>query len=156
MRAALGVLCLQCVLLTGTTRASPVQGVPIVRRTAVVPAAKPPVTPGDAQPGTVPQPLSPQDLLFASPTTLDHIGRVVASVMIDGKGPYRFIIDTGANHSTISPQLATALGLRPSLQLAMHVTGVTGSEDVATVPIEKLQAGALVISDSRFRYSMRL
>ena len=157
MRAALGIFCLQCVLLAGSTRASPVQGVPavspgaVVPPSAVVPAANPPVMPGAARPGAaVPQPLSPQDLLFASPTTLDHIGRVVASVMIDGKGPFRFIIDTGANHSTISPQLATALGLRPSLQLAMRVTGVTGSADVATVPIERLQAGDLVISDSRF------
>ena len=96
------------------------------------------------------QPPSPQDLLLASPTTIDHIGRVVASVMIDGKGPFRFIIDTGANRCTISPQLAAILGLRPSLRLAMHVTGVTGSANVASVPIEKLQAGDLVISDTRF------
>ena len=46
------------------------------------------------------------DLLFASPTTRDHIGRVVVPVTLNGQGPFRFIVDTGANHSTISPQLA--------------------------------------------------
>jgi predicted aspartyl protease len=96
------------------------------------------------------QPLSPQDLLFACPTTLDHIGRVVASVMVDGKGPFRFIIDTGANHSTVSPQLAAILGLDASVRQSMHVIGVTGSADVESVPIERLQAGDLVISDTRF------
>jgi predicted aspartyl protease len=151
MRAALGIsLCLQCVLLMSTGRASAVQALPAAP-TAVVPAVKAPVASEAGKPASdTPQALAPQDLLFASPTTLDHIGRVVTSVMIDGKGPFRFIIDTGANHCTISPQLAGALGLHPSLQLAMHVTGVTGSADVATVPIEKLQAGDLVIAGSRF------
>src|SRR5512142_2772867 len=52
------------------------------------------------------------DLLFASPTTVDHIGRVVVPVTINGQGPFRFIVDTGANHSTISPQLVQALKLQ--------------------------------------------
>src|SRR5437763_1459924 len=30
-------------------------------------------------------------LLFASPTTRDHIGRIVVPVTINGKGPFRFI-----------------------------------------------------------------
>lgn len=146
MRAVLGILCLQCVLLTSTARATAVPPPP-----PASPTAKAAVAPGAVTPGTSPaQPLSPQDLLFACPTTLDRIGRVVASVMIDGKGPFRFIIDTGANHSTISPQLAAVLGLHESLQQSIRVTGVTGSADVASVPIDKLQAGDLVISDTRF------
>lgn len=157
MRAALGILCLQCVLMTGTAPATPVVPPPAAASaapTASTTAAS--VTPVTVKPGANPaQPpspprLSPQDLLFACPTTLDHIGRVVASVMVDGKGPFRFIIDTGANHSTISPQLAAVLGLHPSLQESIRVTGVTGSDDVASVPIEKLQAGDLVISGTRF------
>jgi len=110
----------------------------------------PPQPTQPTQPAQSSQPLSPQDLLFACPTTLDHIGRVVASVMVDGKGPFRFIIDTGANHSTISPQLAAVLGLDASARQSMHVIGVTGSADVESVPIERLQAGDLVISDTRF------
>ena len=146
MRAALGILCLQCVLLTSTIPATAVAAPP-----PATPPAKAAAASGAASPGANPsQPLPPQDLLFACPTTLDHIGRVVASVMVDGKGPFRFIIDTGANHSTISPQLAASLGLNASVQQSMHVTGVTGSADVASVPIEKLQAGDLVISDTRF------
>jgi predicted aspartyl protease len=73
----------------------------------------------------------------------------VAAVMIDGKGPFRFIIDTGANRSTISPHLAAVLGLQPSVQRAMRVIGITGTADVASVAVERLQAGDLVISHSR-------
>ncbi|MGH7105118.1 MAG: retroviral-like aspartic protease family protein, partial [Acetobacteraceae bacterium] len=71
-------------------------------------------------------------------------------VMIDGKGPFRFIIDTGANHSTISPELAAILRLRPSARQAIRVTGVTGTAEVASVPIDTLKAGDLVIAHTRF------
>jgi predicted aspartyl protease len=90
------------------------------------------------------------DLLFASPTRLDHIGRIVAPVMINGQGPFRFIVDTGASWSTVSPQLAQTLGLTPSAELAMHVNGITGTADVPSVPIHRLQAGELVIEETRF------
>ena len=140
MRALLGIWCLQCLLLTSAAQA-----------TSVPPAAapQPAAAKSPAAPGAL-QPLSPQDLLFASPTSLDHIGRVVTAVMIDGKGPFRFIIDTGANRSTISPHLAAVLRLQPSVEQAIRVTGITGSAEVASVAIEKLQVGDLVISHTRF------
>ncbi len=128
------------------------------RRTAFTPlplaTASPPL-PGAAPTAQTPSagpphPLSPEDLLFACPTTLDHIGRVVAAVRIDGKGPFRFIVDTGANHSTISPGLAITLGLKPSARQLIEVAGVTGTAQEASVFIAKLQAGDLVIADSRF------
>jgi predicted aspartyl protease len=90
------------------------------------------------------------DVLFASPTRLDHIGRVVAPVMVDGQGPFRFIVDTGATRSTISPHLARTLGLEPSARFPLQVHGITGTAEVASVPIHKLQAGDLVIEDTRF------
>jgi predicted aspartyl protease len=90
------------------------------------------------------------DLLFASPTRIDHIGRVVAPVMVDGKGPFRFIIDTGASSSTVSPQLAVTLGLPATGPSTMVVNGITGTAVVPAVAIERLQAGDLVIEDNRF------
>ncbi|HEX3843184.1 MAG TPA: retroviral-like aspartic protease family protein [Steroidobacteraceae bacterium] len=143
MRAMLGFWCLQCLLLTSAAQATALPLAPGTLTTGAQTAATP--TAGAA----APQPLSPQDLLFACPTSLDHIGRVVAAVMVDGKGPFRFIIDTGANRSTISPHLAAVLGLQPSVQQAMRVIGITGTADVASVAVERLQAGDLVISHSR-------
>jgi predicted aspartyl protease len=86
-----------------------------------------------------------QDSLLASPTTRDHIGRVVVPVMINGRGPFRFIVDTGASHSTVSPGLVHTLGLKPSEVPTILLDGITGSAQVSAVTIDKLQAGALTI-----------
>jgi predicted aspartyl protease len=69
--------------------------------------------------------------------------------MVNGKGPFRFIIDTGANESTISPKLAAALGLTPSISEPIRIAGVTGTAIVPSVPIESLRAGAFDIAHSR-------
>jgi predicted aspartyl protease len=84
-------------------------------------------------------------LLFASPTTRDHIGRVIVPVMINGRGPFRFIVDTGANHSTISPGLVQTLGLQPSEEASIVLDGITGSAQVTFVKVDRLQAGEMTI-----------
>jgi predicted aspartyl protease len=84
-------------------------------------------------------------LLFASPTTRDHIGRVIVPVTINGKGPFRFIVDTGANHSTISPALVQTLGLQPSAEASVLLNGITGSAQVTFVKVDRLQAGDMTI-----------
>jgi predicted aspartyl protease len=98
----------------------------------------------EAVPGLI-EPLESDALLFASPTTRDHIGRVVVPVMINGHGPFRFIVDTGANHSTISPGLARQLGLTPSEAPSIVLDGITGTAQVSFVTIDRLQAGDLTI-----------
>jgi len=120
MRAALRTLRLLCALLAGVASAA-----------------------------NAPQAPKPQELLLACPTTRDYVGRVVAAVMVNGRGPYRFIVDTGANESSISPRLATALGLAPSTSKPLRIAGVTGTEIVPSVPIGSLRAGALVIAHSQ-------
>jgi len=102
------------------------------------------VLPAAVEPGLV-EPLESEALLFASPTTRDHIGRVVVPVMINGRGPFRFIVDTGANHSTISPGLARELGLTPTQAPSIVLDGITGSAQVSFVTIDRLQAGDLTI-----------
>lgn len=83
--------------------------------------------------------------LFACPTTVDHIGRVVAPVMIDGRGPFRFVIDTGASRSSVGPSLVQALGLKVGKLPSLELEGITGSAPVAAVTIDKLRAGTLSI-----------
>jgi predicted aspartyl protease len=85
---------------------------------------------------------------FALPTTHDHIGRVVVPVTINGRGPFRFIVDTGANHSTITPDLVQALGLKTDTTSPMTLDGITGSAQVAYVAIDQLQAGELKIKST--------
>jgi Aspartyl protease len=83
--------------------------------------------------------------LFALPTTRDHIGRVVVSATVNGKGPFRFIVDTGATHSTITPNLVRVLGLKPAEVPAIVLNGITGTAEVSAVTLDKLQTGDLTL-----------
>jgi len=93
----------------------------------------------------VPSPAATDEPVFAAPTRIDRVGRILAPVMIDGKGPFRFLLDTGANYSVVSPQLAQSLGLVPSEERARWVHGVTGSAKIPTVRIVLMKAGDLPI-----------
>jgi predicted aspartyl protease len=81
--------------------------------------------------------------LFAAPTRLDRIGRVVTHVKVNGKGPFRFVIDTGASRSTLAPHLARALNLKPSVGRNVMLNGVTGAAEVPTVAVDSIEIGAL-------------
>jgi hypothetical protein len=59
---------------------------------------------------------------------------VLADVFIGSSGPYRFLVDTGAETSLIDPQLATKLGLKAEYRVEL-VTPLT----TELVPGEKLR-----------------
>jgi predicted aspartyl protease len=113
-----------------------------------VPALAEPVAapgpPGSERPSS-PTLSREQSSLFALPTTRDHIGRVVVRATINGKGPFRFIVDTGATHSTITPDLVRTLGLKPAEVPAIVLNGITGTVQVSAVTLDKLQTGDLTI-----------
>jgi predicted aspartyl protease len=73
----------------------------------------------------------------------------VAPVLINGQGPFRLVVDTGANHTTISPALAKTLGLVPRDSSMVMLNGVTGAEEVPVVTLDRLQAGDLVVTGAR-------
>src|SRR5580658_4898731 len=77
------------------------------------------------------------------PPRRDRIGRIWAPVYINGQGPFRLVLDSGANHSGITEHVAAALGLpQDSSQLVM-LRGVTGSAAVPTVKIQSFVVGDL-------------
>jgi predicted aspartyl protease len=82
---------------------------------------------------------------FVAPTRRDKIGRIWAPVLVNGQGPFRLVLDTGASHSALTPQLAEAIGI--SLDTANMVTlrGVTGSTSVPMVPVRTLEYGDLLL-----------
>lgn len=71
----------------------------------------------------------------AGATSRDRIGRMVAPILVNGQGPFRFIIDTGANRSVLSARLAERLGLTPVGAGQVH--SVYG---VATAPLVRVQS----------------
>jgi predicted aspartyl protease len=48
---------------------------------------------------------------YVAPTRRDQIGRIWAPVFINGRGPFRLVLDTGASHSAITAMVALALGI---------------------------------------------
>jgi predicted aspartyl protease len=86
---------------------------------------------------------------FATPTRLDKVGRVVAPVLINGRGPFRFVLDTGANRSVISATTAAALGLVPHPDAQASVHGITGSATLPLVDVASLAVGDLLFENQR-------
>jgi len=90
----------------------------------------------------------PRDVLLAAPTTKDRIGRVMVKVMVNGRGPFPFVVDTGASHSTVSPSLVKMLGLTPDDAAKIALDGITGSAVVPGVIVSSLQAGTWTVQDT--------
>ncbi len=84
------------------------------------------------------QTATPADFAAGS-TRTDRLGRVVAPVTINGQGPFRFIVDTGANRSALSDDLATHLGLVPNGTDNVH--SVHGVSVAPIVRVNEIQYG---------------
>lgn len=98
--------------------------------------------PAFAQPLTI---VTPFDSGSSNSTTLqaDHQGLLTVETFINGRGPFRFIVDTGANRSAVSWRLAYLLGL-PALGLS-EVHGVTGARTTTLTRVDVLKAGSMQI-----------
>jgi predicted aspartyl protease len=81
--------------------------------------------------------------LYAIPALHDRVGRLVAPVFINGRGPFRFMLDTGASSSALTTTLVEKLGLMPNQSASAMVHGVSGSVIVPTVYVRELVAGAI-------------
>jgi predicted aspartyl protease len=66
-------------------------------------------------------------------------------VMVDGKGPFRFFVDSGADRSVIGFALAERLGLPAGPDVLLHSTG--SAQKTHTVHIDTLQVGTSRIHD---------
>jgi predicted aspartyl protease len=78
---------------------------------------------------------------FVAPTRRDRIGRIWAPVLIDGKGPFRLVLDTGANNSAVTARTAQSLGTSTTAAASAQVTGFTGSAVVPTIHVSSIEIG---------------
>jgi hypothetical protein len=83
---------------------------------------------------------------FVAPTRRDRIGRIWAPVYINGHGPFRLVLDSGASHSGVTLQVAQTLGLVLDESPPVMLRGVTGSAQVPTVRVDTFEVGDLLIS----------
>jgi len=82
---------------------------------------------------------------YVAATRRDQIGRIWAPVFINGRGPFRLVLDTGASNSGVTAMVALALGLPTDQSPHVMLRGVTGSADVPTIHVDKLSVGDLAV-----------
>ncbi len=85
---------------------------------------------------------------YVAPTQRDHIGRIWAPVMINGQGPFRLVLDTGASHSAITALVALALGIPTDQSPPVMLRGVTGFATVPTIRVDTLSVGDLSVDQA--------
>lgn len=73
------------------------------------------------------------------PVTQDEAARMTIPVMVNGQGPFAFVVDTGADRTVISSALAAALKLPAGRRVRLHDVG--GSAEVQTVVLDSLAFG---------------
>lgn len=98
---------------------------------------------GPPPPGEIVLPVATLD------DTLDVVGselaakqirtRMFVPVEIDGRGPYRFLVDSGADRSVIGSALAQELQLAPGPPVTLR--GMAGSSQVGTALLRNLKLG---------------
>ena len=84
---------------------------------------------------------------YVAPNTRDRIGRIWAPVLINGKGPYRLVLDTGATRSAVVQRVVDDAGLTLR-EKPVKLRGVTGSTIVAAVRADTLAFGELVVENA--------
>jgi hypothetical protein len=82
---------------------------------------------------------------YVSPTRRDQIGRIWAPVIINGHGPFRLVLDTGASHSAVTALVALALGIPTDQSPPVTMHGVTGFASVPTIRVDTLTVGDVAV-----------
>lgn len=75
-------------------------------------------------------------------TATDISRRMTAPVRVNEAGPYAFVVDTGANRSVLSQELARALNLPSAGRAPIH--GIAGVEPADTASVATLRVGELL------------
>lgn len=71
--------------------------------------------------------------------------RMTIGVKVNGTGPYRFVVDSGADSSVIGTRIAQALRLPPGRPVTLN--GMTGSSIVPRVLVDELGLGKESVTD---------
>lgn len=76
---------------------------------------------------------------------VDAAERLVVQGMVNGHGPYTFVVDTGADRSVLASEVALSLGLPPNPDVI--VQGIARAVTVPTVMVDKMEFGNISMED---------
>ena len=90
-------------------------------------------------PGLPPSPAPPDDAAAKIAAERDAASHLTINVQINGKGPFRFVVDTGADRSVIADDVAARLGLLRDRKVM--VEGVVRTIPAQTARLDNLSFG---------------
>jgi predicted aspartyl protease len=85
------------------------------------------------------------DRQFLTSFEIGDQGGVIVPVAVNGRGPFRFLLDTGSTHSAVSEAIAGDLGA-PVVARAV-VSSAVGGDERTVIRIHRLQHGVLTVSN---------
>lgn len=80
-------------------------------------------------------------------TGRDQVQRMTVPVLVNGSGPYPFVVDTGTDRSVVTRRLQDELALPQDRAVTLH--GITGAETIQTARIARIGVGKREIADVR-------
>jgi predicted aspartyl protease len=69
---------------------------------------------------------------------------IAIDVLVNEKGPFKFVLDTGASMTIASPTTAARAGVRLHNARVAKSLGIDGPEEIKIARIDTLQVGAIV------------
>ena len=75
------------------------------------------------------------------PFTSPHRFMIVVAVLVDGRGPFRFLFDTGATSSAVDPKLSASLHLPPAR--SVKLASWENTTDAQRVLVDSLSLGPI-------------
>lgn len=115
---------------------------PVLIGASQTPPAPPPVIAAPAAADPLVEPATAGEIVpFIQPFDLDATRRMSVQVMVGGKGPFAFLVDTGAERTVIARELAARLGLVEGAKLRLATIG--GSATVPSFRVAALQMSNL-------------
>lgn len=94
-----------------------------------------------------PAPAHAQTAIATVPYSVDQNGALTVAVMVNGRGPYNFIIDTGATLTLAFDNLAAIENFAPTGEEKRRVLGISGSAAFDTYRLGEIAVGQAVMTD---------
>ncbi|MDH5500339.1 MAG: retroviral-like aspartic protease family protein [Gammaproteobacteria bacterium] len=87
--------------------------------------------------------------LAVTPYTIADGGQLVVETTLNGQGPFRFSLDTGASISVVFERLRESLSLEPVPGASVTVHGVVASQAFPLVDIDQMRLGEEIWANPR-------
>jgi predicted aspartyl protease len=93
--------------------------------------------------------LDTESALAVIPRHISDTGHIVVETKLNGLGPFRFAIDTGASISVIYEHARAKVGIEPLPNARVHVFGISGSGQYPLARVAEIRVGDELWKDAR-------